>query len=166
MGEWKSSGRMEPSTDVLQSSCSFSEQSKGVVDEATVMLPERSVVWKCNVFASSGQQVGGDLQGKTRMNVRTVLKQYFKIKWKKNIQTRTLLRAAETGNDIDLTPRTKTNTISVSVKGFLKMQWVFLLLCFSYQSSCEMVYRHEIYIGKSTLRNSYITEVLTKLGAS
>lgn len=95
MGELKSSGRMEPSTDVLQSSCSFSEQSEGVVDEATVMLPERGVVWKCDVFASSGQQVGGDLQGKTRMNVRTVSKQYFKIKWKKNIQTRTLLRAAQ-----------------------------------------------------------------------
>lgn len=44
MGELKSSGRMEPSTDVLQSSCSFSEQSEGVVDEATVMLPERGVV--------------------------------------------------------------------------------------------------------------------------
>lgn len=95
MGGWKSNGRMEPSTDVLQSSRSFSKQSKGVVDEATVILPERGVVWKCDVFASSGQQVGGDLQGKMRMNVRTVSKQYFKIKWKKNIQTRTLLRAAQ-----------------------------------------------------------------------
>lgn len=116
----------------------------------------------CLLWSAGWWWPAGKNKDECKNSFKTVLQNKMEEKYS---DKDTAESSTETGNDIDLTPRTKTNSI-ISVKGFLKMQWVFLLLCFSHQSSCEMVYRHEIYIGKSTLCNSYITEVLTKLGAS
>lgn len=64
VGEGQQTERTEEFTDVLKSAGSFSEQSEGVVDKATVSLPERRVVGEGDVFTSSGQQVGGHLHRK------------------------------------------------------------------------------------------------------
>lgn len=52
---------MEQFTHVLQTTRPLSKESKGVMDEPTVGLPQGTVVCKGNVFSSSGQQVGGHL---------------------------------------------------------------------------------------------------------
>lgn len=53
---------------VLQPAGSLSEQSEGVVDEASVKLPERRIIREGDVFTSPGQQAGGDLNTTFSLN--------------------------------------------------------------------------------------------------
>lgn len=55
-------------TNVLKAASSLSKQGEGVVDEATVRLPQRSEVRESNVFSTSGQQFSGHLTKRRSQN--------------------------------------------------------------------------------------------------